>query len=166
MNLKSLSKGFTLIELLVVIVIIGILSGFVLTSLSASRAKARDARIKAEMKNMRTVLELGFDGSRYRDLKTLAATVRNSSVPGAFDGSSPNYNELVRLRSSIDSLHKQPSPNKMSSIVFVPIGGSIYASSFALYSPYASNPALYFCIDSTGKVNPKATTKNTSVCPD
>lgn len=52
------NKGFTLIELLVVVAIIGLLSSVVLASLSSARAKARDAKRKVEMVQVRTALEL------------------------------------------------------------------------------------------------------------
>ncbi len=45
----KLNRAFTLIELLVVISIIGILSSVALTSLSTSRAKAKDARTAQEL---------------------------------------------------------------------------------------------------------------------
>ena len=61
-------SGFTLIELLVVISIIGILASVVLVSLNSARAKSRDARRIADVKQMQTGLELFFnDCSQYPD---------------------------------------------------------------------------------------------------
>ncbi len=54
---RRLAKGFTLIELLVVVSIIGLLSSVVLSSLETARAKARDVRRLADLREVRTALE-------------------------------------------------------------------------------------------------------------
>ncbi|OGF26736.1 hypothetical protein A2303_06375 [Candidatus Falkowbacteria bacterium RIFOXYB2_FULL_47_14] len=54
------NKGFTLIELLVVIAIIGLLSSLAVVSLNNARQKARDARIKSDLKQVSTALELAY----------------------------------------------------------------------------------------------------------
>ncbi len=51
-------RGFTLIELIVVIAIISVLSSVILTSLSTSRGKARDAKRTREFSEVRKALEL------------------------------------------------------------------------------------------------------------
>lgn len=58
--MKIKQKGFTLIELLVVIAIIGLLSSIVLASLNSARAKARDARRIADLKQVSTALEMYY----------------------------------------------------------------------------------------------------------
>ena len=57
--------GFTLIELLVVVAIIGILSSVILASLNSARTKARDTRRIADLRQIRTALELFYDANGY-----------------------------------------------------------------------------------------------------
>lgn len=54
-------RGFTLIELLVVISILGVLAGLIVNNLNDSRARARDARKKQNLNQMKTALRLYYN---------------------------------------------------------------------------------------------------------
>lgn len=54
-------NGFTLIELLVVISIIGTLAGLLITNMVGIRGRAADARIKNDMRQLKTSLRLYYN---------------------------------------------------------------------------------------------------------
>ncbi len=76
---KERSSGFTLVEIIVVIMIISLLAGVILVKLGEARAKARDAKRKADLAVVADALKL-----HYLDQKTfqVANTGNNNSSEG------------------------------------------------------------------------------------
>lgn len=81
---KIKHNGFTLIELLVVIAIIGLLSSVVLISVTKTRAKARDAKRIADLKQIQKALEIYIQN--HGSLPTPSAYGRANVSPGWWDG--------------------------------------------------------------------------------
>lgn len=60
-SLNTSKKAFTIIELLIVIAIIAILTAIVMTNLTGSKAKARDAKRVSDLGQIQLALELFYD---------------------------------------------------------------------------------------------------------
>jgi len=92
----SKQRAFTLIELLVVIAIIALLTGIVMTSLTGSKAKARDAKRVSDLGQIQLALELYYDRCKqYPD--SLVVTADNCDAVGG-----------VTLASYITQIPKTP----------------------------------------------------------
>ena len=84
----STHRGFTLIELLVVIAIIGVLSSVVLASLNSARMRARDAAVKAGVRQLATLMHLEYnDTGSFANLQSswdYTAANCNNSFGGSY----------------------------------------------------------------------------------
>ena len=72
-------RGFTLIELLVVIAIIGILVSIVMVSMSGATAKAKNARVKGDISQIRSIAEMIYDTDGDYDAVCANATSVNTA---------------------------------------------------------------------------------------
>jgi prepilin-type N-terminal cleavage/methylation domain-containing protein len=153
--MKKNSKGFTLIELLVVIAIIGILASIVLVSLNTARGKAQDVKIVSGVKQLKTIIESNYSGATYPDL------TNDSPIYGGFvaDGN-PGTSTINILLNDINTLGGEvfvkTEPDTAGSAVF----------NYAIYGRLVSTSTQYFCVDSKGKTNQNALTRDTVTCPD
>lgn len=114
-------KGFTLIELLVVIAIIGVLASTVLASINTARAKSRDARRVADIRQISLALELYYDtngsypvaANWFGGTGNCWGTVTNNYIPGL----APQYIPMLPL---------DPRPTACSSVYLYGSDGTDY----------------------------------------
>jgi len=101
-------KGFTLIELLVVIAIIGLLASVVLLALNSARAKSRDAKRIADMRQMASAFELYFnDQNGYPTLTAAGALNTVDTLAGHGGGT----NSFVSIHPAyIGIIPSEPTP--------------------------------------------------------
>ena len=104
LNLRAKIRGFTLIEMLVVIAIITLLTGIIMTSLTGSKSKARDAKRISDIGNIQLALELFFD--RCKQYPSTISGTLTSIVNGCPTG--------ISLGSFISVIPTQPNSTSAS----------------------------------------------------
>jgi type IV pilus assembly protein PilE len=133
--IKTHSRGFTLIELLVVIAIIGILASVVLASLNSARDKGADAAITSTINNTRAQAALYYeDNNNYDGFCTSLATAAASVNDAGGSGSWTCTTDATT-------------------------NSTTYAISGQL-----SDPAEFYCVDSTGAASVTATAASGGSC--
>jgi len=130
----SLVSGFTLIELLTSIAIIGILAAIIITSLSSSRIKANDTKIKAQLSRFRSAAELYFDNQNPIGYGPTTSSC-SSGLFGSTSTSDGNPNSYI----NIANLPGTPA---------VVCGAVNNAYAVKIESPEGG----YWCVDSTNRL--------------
>jgi len=145
------NRGFTLIELLVVVAIIGLLAAIILSSLQSAKKKGTDSRVISDVREARTAIQTGYNGYAYSDLNysSLANCANTASITS---GVATNANctlstgpDNVSLNAVVSDVIKQGS-----SIYFL-VNSDL--KSYAIRVSLASNPNVYYCLDSSGIAN-------------
>ena len=134
-------KGFTLIELLVVIAIIGILASIVLVSLGGARNKAKDARVIAEMSQIRATAEMIYSSDG--DYDNVVCTQADMK---------PLCDDITIQTGGTAPTVGKPATSALKYCVYVKL---------LVQKNTLDN---YYCIDSTG-IAKETTTNPSGTCP-
>lgn len=134
-------RGFTLIELLVVVAIIGLLSSVVLGSLNGARAKAKDAAVRADLRQMATLAELhrSVAGS-YVGVTQYAEVWAAEDCAATFSGSfATRFRDLCRhiISQNGGGLRTETT-------------GSFSSQTFFSYAAYLPGANKWLCVGSRG----------------
>lgn len=176
------SRGFTLIELLLVISIIALLSSIMMTSFATGRGKAKDATVKRQLTEMRTLMAREFsDNGSYTNLKdggaaktpntTCVLGSGSSHLKGAYAANFKNAcDSLIRLYGTTCTYNGAAGGTCLQ--FNQPTGGSNPTQKFSIYAflPEASRAAgsnQVLCMGSNGRTSiGPAATLSTAGCPN
>jgi len=117
------NKGFTLVELLVVIAIIGILASLITVSIYSARNKARDAKVKSDLAQVRVAAEQFFNDN-------------NFTYVGLFGAGT----DAATLMTDADTANGSGSVST----------GTPSSTAFCASAQLATDSTNNFCVDSTG----------------
>lgn len=87
--MKHSKKGFTLLEMLIVLGIIGTILAALTISFTAAQQKTRDARRKADIKNIANILEQYYSLCGYVYPTAITPPIACPARPGGFVSSLP-----------------------------------------------------------------------------
>ena len=136
--LPNEGQAFTLIELLVVIAIIGLLATLATVALNNARAKSRDAKRVADVKQIQTALELFFnDKGRY----PLTAEFNTGSLFSTSTNGTTTY--MVAIPSAPTPADGACSTSN-NQYVYSGVDGSSYALNYCLGNKTGSLAAGLF----------------------
>ena len=128
-----MKKAFTLVEMLVVIAIIGILATAILVSLGPARTQARDARIRADVQQLRNLAETYYNTNNF-DYRGFAGSM--STPVSSCSSDTP---------SGVQALCNDITQNSGQAPTFVATRNSV-----AIFATLASGGAI--CMDTQGNV--------------
>ncbi len=144
-------KGFTLIELLVVISIIGILASIVLVGLGGARKKAKDARITADLSQVRAIAEmLNADAEKYDDLCDSSDTL-NESAPAPYGSQLATVEDDIAVQQGTTTANLKCQAS---------------GDNYCVAAQLVADTGKYYCIDSTGQAGATTTATNPCTSPN
>jgi prepilin-type N-terminal cleavage/methylation domain-containing protein len=143
------ARGFTLIELLVVIAIIGLLASIVLVALSSARGKAKDAAIKGEVEQLRTLLEQNnSDYGSYANLQPNNAWVPANTSCAAYVTAGSYATQVQQICTNIINQEGGTSVGFGGAQFYLGVnGGNPQKYSILVYLP---GQQTYWCAGSSG----------------
>lgn len=135
-------QGLTFIEILLVVAIMLVLAGLILATVTSSRNKAVDNRIRSNISQMRILAEVAFDSS--------GGSFEEWAQEGGVAA------DVTRLRELIDEDAGDPA-----GAPYVTAVRESQSQAFCVSAPLRAETGSYYCIDATGQFQ-----TTTSECPD
>ena len=143
-NKSAFASAFTLIELLVVIAIIGILATISVIALNNARARARDARRVADVKQVQTALELFYnDKGRY-------PTITEWNSGSIYSTSTIGTTTYMQIIPSAPAVVDGSCPSLANHYIYNSLDGSTYSLSYCLGGSTGSLMAGRNCATQSG----------------
>ncbi len=149
--------------MLVVVAIIGMLASVVISSVSSARTKAKDVAIKAEVQQLRTIMEENYtDYGSYAYLQPNSAWVPENSSCAAYVTGGTYAAKVQQICQQIITWQSgsiAPQPNRQFYLGVS--GGDTQKYSILVYLPGANT---YWCVGSSGNSGTDPGTWNNPGC--